>query len=804
MRLTALRLPLAGLLCASLSRPVFASPEAERFPVGAITITEGPFRHAMETDIDYVLAHDPDRLLAPFLSAAGLEPKAEPYGNWESSGLGGHSAGHFLSALSTLSELSDDPRLDERLDYMLSELARCQGAREDGYVGGVPGIDEFVASLQRGEIQAERFALNGRWVPWYNLHKTFAGLKYAWLIAGREQARDILLGIANWAEAATANLTGEQMQAMLYTEHGGMNEIFADLFEQFGDKRYLALARRFTDHELLDPLLAHRDALDGYHANTQIPKVIGIERIAMVDDDPQWQGAAQFFWNTVVQDRSVSIGGNSVREHFNPADDFSSMIASREGPETCNTYNMLRLTDTLFEQAPSAGLVDYYERALYNHILSSRHPETGGLVYFTPMRPRHYRVYSVAEEAFWCCVGSGIENPGRYPEFIYARNPEEGVVFVNLFIPSTVHWPEKSLTLTQKTKFPVEPGTTLEIESAPSAPFTLKIRRPAWIDGDEAFTLRLNDKPIDSPVGTDGYVALRRCWKAGDTVEVALPMSIHTEQLPDDSPYVSFLYGPIVLAARMGTEDMEGLFAGSGRMEHIAPGPYLPLDQAPILVGSTNDLAARVKPVADKPLCFVLTGDIRPEPERPLVLEPFYQIHEARYSIYWQVADEADYTQIQKRLEQEEATRLALAARTVDQVAPGEQQSEVEHNYRPLGETAQQETGAFLGRQFRRASDGFAYTLRPLGRHGEGDEAQALELSLKVFGSEAGKACRVLVNGKEVGRVEMQFPEPDHFLDYTFAIPAELSGAESLEVRLESFDQRPTPMIFELALRRAE
>lgn len=761
---------------------------AELFHPRAVTIEPGPFRDSIKLDVDYVLAHDPDRLLAPFLIAAGLESKAPKYGNWESSGLDGHSAGHFLSAYATLSLQSDNPLLVERLDYMLDELQRCQDAIGSGYVGGVPNSKKFIAELEAGEIRADRFSLNGAWVPWYNLHKTYAGLKDAWLVTNNSKARDILIKLADWTYQATSKLTEEQLQQMLYAEHGGMNEIFADLYQQTNDERYLELAYRFTHRELLDPLLEGQDKLTGFHANTQIPKVIGFQQTSLAADDEELHQAAAFFWDTVVNHRSVTIGGNSVREHFHPADDFHSMLESREGPETCNTHNMLRLTTLLYQAEPSATLANFYERALYNHILSAQHPETGGLVYFSSMRPRHYRVYSVPENAFWCCVGSGIENPGRYSEFIYAKDEDE--LHVNLFIPSTLNWDEKGLRLKQSNEFPQVEATEFTFEkTSRKKSLTLKIRRPSWTTED--YQVSVNGKPVDSTADANGYVAITRKWKKGDTVSVTLPMKLQVEQIPDGSPFYSFLYGPIVLAASNGDQKTPGLFAGDGRMEHIAPGPYLPLDQAPMLVGSPEDLLSRLTPVDDKPLHFVLGGDIRPEPEQPIVLEPFNSIHEARYTTYFQNVSANQYTSIQKELAEKEASELALAARTIDSIAPGEQQSEVEHDYQGEGTRS----GAELGNRFRESSQWFEYTLKTT-------TDAPLEIALKILGSEWNKACTVSFNGHKIGQIKSQSGSPDRFSEVVFEIPEEANEAERATIRIESLDDRTTPKVFGISLRR--
>jgi hypothetical protein len=292
---------------------------------------------------------------------------------------------------------------------MVSELARCQQTSGDGYIGGVPGSRAFWKEVAGGRIEAFR----GKWVPWYNLHKTFAGLRDAWLVAGNKQAREVLLQLGDWCDRIVAGLSDQQMQRMLDTEHGGMNEVLADLYAISGDQKYLKLARRFCHEAVLGPLMDHQDRLTSLHANTQIPKVTGIERIAALAGDEKADSGARFFWETVTSRRTVVFGGNSVSEHFNTPTSFHVMLEHREGPETCNTYNMLRLTEQLFLSKPEATYADYYERALYNHILASINPTTPGYVYFTPIRPAHYRVYSQPELCFWCCVGTGMENPGK-------------------------------------------------------------------------------------------------------------------------------------------------------------------------------------------------------------------------------------------------------------------------------------------------------------------------------------------------------------------------------------------------------
>ncbi|MGW8368595.1 MAG: glycoside hydrolase family 127 protein, partial [Gammaproteobacteria bacterium] len=574
------------------------------------------------------------------------EAKAPGYGNWEGSGLDGHIGGHYLSALALMYAADGDEVLLERLEYMLSELGRAQPAHGDGYLGGIPDGDALWQQIASGEIHAENFALNDRWVPLYNIHKLFAGLRDAYRVAGLTEARDMLIALTDWFMAMSSNLSDEQIQTMLQSEHGGLNEVFADVYAITGDESYLDLARRYSHEAILEPLLSGQDELTGLHANTQIPKVIGYQRIGELAGDENLRRAAQFFWTSVVEQRTVAFGGNSVREHFNPVDDFSEMIESVQGPETCNTYNMLRLTTQLFTDAPDGRYIDFYERALYNHILASQHPD-GGFVYFTPIRPGHYRVYSQPQTSFWCCVGSGIENHGKYGELIYAHDDTE--LYVNLFIPSTLDWQEQGLTLTQTTRFPYEEGTRLQLGLDMPGTFAVSIRRPDWIDGEMSVTV--NGQAVDAAVNELSYVSIERRWADGDVIAVSLPMTTSAEFLPDGSPWVAFMNGPIVLAAVTDSRRIDDLFADDGRMAHVADGETLPLIEAPALVTDDPDSLAG-KLVQTGPMRYSIDSLLYGDRYRGLELVPFFTIHEARYAMYWPVYSAQEMEQRVRELDQ--------------------------------------------------------------------------------------------------------------------------------------------------------
>lgn len=610
--------------------------QIQSFNLSDIRLLDSDFRHAQEMDMRYILGIDPDRLLAPYLKEAGLTPKADNYTNWENTGLDGHVGGHYLSALSYMYASTGNDEIKRRLDYFISELKRCADADGNGYISGVPEGKQIWKEISEGDIRAESFGLNNRWVPLYNIHKIYAGLRDAYLVYGSKDAGEMFIGLTEWMYKLTEGLTDAQIQQMLNSEHGGLNEVFADAAQISGDMRYLELAKRFSHRKVLDPLLEGKDCLTGMHANTQIPKVIGYKRIADIEGNQEWDKAAGFFWETVVENRSITIGGNSVCEHFHPSDDFSSMLESEQGPETCNTYNMLRLTKMLFETSGDSRYMDYYERALYNHILSSVNPVQGGFVYFTPMRSGHYRVYSQPQTSFWCCVGSGMENHAKYGEMIYSHSGSD-ILYVNLFIPSVLNWGKT--VIEQKNRFPDEEVTTITVNPGRSAEFTIRIRIPEWTEGKAE--IAINGEQTEGNM-KNGYFGITRKWRKGDRIDVRLPMSLRAVSLPDKSSNWSFMYGPVVLAAETGKEDMLGMYADDSRNGHIAAGRKIGLDDMPVIIGSPEKVLENISKVEGKSLTFKMEG-LAPEKFNGMTLVPFSRVHECRYMVYWKVVSEQEW-----------------------------------------------------------------------------------------------------------------------------------------------------------------
>ena len=643
---------------------------SDMFALGDVQLLGGPLKDRQDLNVETLLSYDTDKLIAPFYEEAGMKPKATKFSNW--AGLDGHVLGHYLSALAMHYAASGDELVKERLEYVLSELKTIQDqnskeANFKGYISGVPNGKAMWLKFKNGDAGAQ----NGYWVPWYNIHKLYAGLRDAYIYAGYEQAKDMFLALCDWGLTITGGLNDSKMESMLGTEHGGMAEVYADAYALTKEKKYLDEAKRWAHKWLLNAMAAGNDNLTNVHANTQVPKVVGFARIAELTNDETYVKGSEYFWDRVVNNRSIAIGGNSISEHFPSFDNHKKYVEEREGPESCNTYNMLKLTERLFNMDHSAKQADFYERALFNHILSTIHPEHGGYVYFTPARPRHYRVYSKVNAAMWCCVGSGMENPAKYSQFIYTKDGDN--LYVNLFAASLLNWKDKKVTIKQETAFPK--GESAKFTVTGGGSFDMKIRHPYWVK-EEAFKVIVNGDTVVKKSEPSSYVSAGKSWKSGDVIEVLFPMYTHVEDLPNVSDYVALLHGPIVLSAKTGTDGLTGLVADDGRWSHIASGALQSLDQAPMLASEKKDIPSKVEPVKGESMHFKAPYLFANKKDANLLLEPFYEVHDARYMMYWMVLTDPS---ILERLQKEQEEALELDNKTVDKVAPGEQQPEADH-----------------------------------------------------------------------------------------------------------------------------
>lgn len=697
------------------------------FPLGDIKLLDGVLNEARDINLRTLLQYDCDRLLAPIRKEAGLEPKASFYPNWE--GLDGHIAGHYLSAMA-INASTGNLECRKRMDYMLAELKECQKASirnnqtwGENYLGGIPNSSVIWKDFKNGDF-GHYFAA---WAPFYNLHKMFAGLRDAWIYCGRKDAKELFLGYCDWALSITENLSDEQMELMLGNEHGGMNEVLADAYAISGDIKYLECAKRFSHKFLLNPMASHIDMLDNLHANTQVPKAVGFERIYQLCGDENYHEASLFFWETVTNERSLAFGGNSRREHFPTKETSVDYVNDIDGAESCNTYNMLKLTENLFRTSPEERFAEYYERAIFNHILSTIHPEHGGYVYFTSSRPRHYRNYSAPNEAMWCCVGTGMENHGKYGQFIYTKDGDK--LYVNLFVSSELNWKDKRTVIRQQTQFPYSETSTLTVASG-GGKFKLMLRCPVWIK-ESGYSVKVNGEEAFSSYNPGSYVEVERIWKKGDVVEITFPMENRIEHLPNVPQYVAIMHGPILLAMKTGTEDMKHLVADDSRFGQYADGEKLPIDQAPFfIVDNVDDIASGIEEIEGEPLHFSISCHM----ENPVdgILQPFFEIHDSRYMMYWLALDKIGYKEYLADISKAEEYRKQLEKRTTDKVLPGEQQPEVDHKMESSGSTTGNTNGVF----FRDSRDGgyFSYLMQT---DGETD----LSVMVKYWGQDEWKTC---------------------------------------------------------------
>ena len=616
---------------------------AREFPLSAVRLLDGPFRRAMETDRAYLLRLEPDRLLAGFRQEAGLPKKAEPYGGWETIpnegrySLAGQALGHYLSALSLMASATGDAACRQRVDYIVHELSQCQKAAGTGILCAFPESKQIFAELAAGQIKSDHlFNLNGGYVPFYVTHKVMAGLRDAWLLLGNQEARAVLIRMADWLGAVVKDLTDAQIREMLETEHGGIMEVVADVYAITSDARYLALAKRLNHQSLFDPLTRGEDVLTGLHANAQIPKVIGMERIYQLTGDPAFGRAARFFWENVAHTRSFVIGGHGENEFFFAPGDFATKgVTSTTGPETCNSYNMIKLSRRLWLVEPSVAITDFVERALYNHILASQEPDRGGFVYFTSMRPGHYRTYSSDTEDFWCCTDTGMENHAKYGEFIYSHAGQQ--LWVDLLIASELDWAEQGVKLRLDTRFPENGKAALTLWAKKPRIFEIAVRCPSWLKSG-AMKLAVNGSSAAVEARPGSYAVLKRTWKTGDRIEVEWPLTLRTEMLPGSKEWISVLWGPIVLAGELGTAGLEGL---DFRATHnYVATQALPLEEAPEFIGNADDVVAKVNPLDGRPLAFRTSGLALPA---DVSLAPFYRVHRQRYAVYWRLMDRASY-----------------------------------------------------------------------------------------------------------------------------------------------------------------
>lgn len=601
------------------------APALRPFPLADVRLLDGPFLEAQKRDEAYLLKIEPDRLLHNFRTNAGLEPKAAVYGGWESEKTWtdirthGHTLGHYLSAASLMFASTGHEEMKSRVDYIVAQLKECQDAGKTGLICAFPDKSEQIDNMVAG-----RRAVG---VPWYTMHKIFAGLRDANVFCGNVVALNVLVKLSDWALDVTQGMTDEQFQRMLEVEHGGMNEVLADVYALTNDPKFLALSERFCHQAVLVPLSEGRDALNGLHSNTQIPKIVGFERLYELTGKPEYHAASEFFWKTVTGTRSFATGGNGDNEHFFPVNEFARHLSSAKTMETCCSHNMLRLTRQLFAADLAAAYGDYYEKTLYNAILGSQDPDTGMMTYFQSTRPGYIKLFCTPFDSFWCCTGTGMENHAKYGDSIYFCGQQDSLC-VNLFIASNLNWREKGIVVRQTTSFPETGKTRLEIQADSVSEFTLNIRHPAWA---KTASVRINGGRAETSRKPGSFVELKRRWKNGDLVEVDMPMEVRTELLPGTTDTAAVTYGPLVLVGALGSavKPGEDLHVNERTIGSVLNIPIT----VPTFAADLPSIPYKIKATSG-PLTFKTDGMGRPN---DVTLVPYYKMAHQHYNMYWKI-----------------------------------------------------------------------------------------------------------------------------------------------------------------------
>ena len=806
---------------------------ARPLPLTAVRLTGGPLKNAQDLDAKYLLALEPDRMLAGYRIRAGLEPKAKGYGGWDSvegKQLTGHIGGHYLSAVSLMYAATGDARFKERADYMVKELKEVQDKRGNGYLGAITdskGVDgaTIFEQVSKGDIRSGGFDLNGMWSPWYTLHKTYAGLRDAYRLTGNKTALELLIKYSEWAELIVSRMTDAQVQRMLNTEFGGMNEIFADLYADTGDKRWLDLSYRFEHHSFTEPLKRHQDNLAGKHGNTQVPKMLGsLSRFAYTGD-PGDAFAAGFFWDRVVDHHSYATGGHGKDEYFGEPDKLNDRVDGRTA-ETCNVYNMLKMARALFALRPDAHYADFHERALFNHILASYDPQDGWACYMVPVGRgvQHEYERNMTDGGFTCCTGSSMESHALHAAGIYyeasgrsgvsaerrtipsesdqrrstetpLRDAGGDKLWVNIYAPSTADWQAAGVKLAMETDFPEGESATLKFTAASPKEFTLLLRRPFWVGTN--FSVSVNGQAIApellaAPRGempgrrsppaslpkASSFVELKRTWKTGDEVSVKLPKTLRLEPLPDNPRRVAILWGPLVLAGDLGAEQGR---RGRGGAQ----------DAVPVFLAAERPVADWLKPVADKPGSFRTDGVGK---ERDVDFVPFYRLHRHTYGIYWDLFTPAEWTQHSAELAADREKQRQLEAATVGYAQPGEMQAERDANMQ--GEDT--EPIRIQSRPGRRGTKWFSFDL-PV------DAAKPMALVVTYNRDEwQERTFEIQVDGTRIAEQTVERRGPVQFFDVQYAVPAELvKGKQKVTVKFQATKGNEIAMVFGIRMIRA-
>ncbi|MFZ6818801.1 beta-L-arabinofuranosidase domain-containing protein [Undibacterium sp. Ji22W] len=760
-------LSLSPLLPAAQASSKKLPKRAQALPLAQVRLLASPYLTALKANQAYLLRLSPDRFLHNYHQFAGLAVKAEIYGGWESDTIAGEGLGHYLSALALMYAQTGEVEFKQRIAYIVEELLRVQNAHGDGYIGGfmrkradgkIVDGKEIFAEMLRGEIRSAGFDLNGCWVPFYNWHKVFAGLLDAHQLAGNSTALNIALNLGAYIEKFFAGINQAQLQTILNCEHGGINESFAELYARTGDPRWLALALRLHHDKVLSPLEQQHDELANTHANTQIPKLIGLARLYEVHGKSQHAKAAQFFWQRVTQHHSFVIGGHGDREYFFEPDSIAKHL-TEQTCEACGSYNMLKLTRHLYSWAPDARYFDYYERAHLNHILAHQNPATGMFTYMTPLMSGVAREFSSEENDFWCCVLSGMESHAKHGDSIYWQH--EDCLFINLYIPSSMDWKQQGLQAEMLTAYPYQGDIQFHIKKIDhNKQLSLAFRIPAWA---EHYQISINGR-VTQAQRERGYALLDRSWRKGDVVRLELPLKLRVENAQGSPTTAAIVRGPMVLAADLGPN--EQAFDGF----------------IPALVGT--QILPAFSAIQQSAAHYQTIGIGRP---KDLQFKPFFTQYTRRSAVYFNIYNDAEWAVAEINFKKEQARLLELSLRSVDIMHLGEMQAERDHQLEaeisyPL---------VYRGKNGRDARTGGFFSFFMKVKPGP------LVLQATYSAEEKNRDFSITVDGVEIAQVVLNGDSVGEFIEQEYAIPENLThGKEKIRIGFHPKNGRTAGPVF--------
>lgn len=770
------------------------------FPLSAVRITDGQFKHIQDLDHEYLLTLEPDRLLSWFRREAGLTPKAQPYPFWESENvwgggpLAGHILGFYMSSMSMMYQATNDKKILDRLNYIVEEMKQCQDAHGDGYLLATINGKHVFEDVIDGDFRTSNPFINETWEPVYIMNKIMLGLYNIYTLCGIQEAKPILIRMADWFGNEVLNkLNHENIQKLLVCEHGSINESYINVYTITGSKKYLEWAKQLNDEDMWIPLSEGKDILNGWHANTQIPKFTGFNTVYQYTDNKAYYDAANLFWNIVVEKHTWVNGGNSTGEHFFEEKMFEQKVPQYGGPESCNSVNMMRLTESLYQTDAKPERIDYYERILYNHILANFDPEEGMCCYYTSMRPGHYKIYGTKYHSFWCCTGTGFEAPAKFAKMIYAH--KNNSLYVNLFMASQVEWKEKGIILKQCTRFPDENQSILTVQTSAPKTFDLKIRKPLWTEKGD-FSLKINGKNIKSAISEEGYLCISREWSDGDEIIISFTPLLNIDPLKESKRYFSVTYGPIVLGTKIKNTNIDKSEFRHSRK--TVANTMIPMSDTPVLIGSTEEIKQNMRRITGNELMFRYS----PKQGNEITFIPFNRIHFSRYAIYMlHIEKIEDYKQTITDGSTFHNRNTSLGIMSIDAVNIGDKDSEQMHKMETVNSMAEKYDATA---SWRRATNGgyFMYNLRALP-----NEKQSLYFAFRANDQDEF-TFDVLVDGRIIktftrNKADMNLVT-SYFSEF-IPIPEELTkGKNNITIKIAARLKNITGDILDLKLLRTD